>query len=157
LWASAARASATASPTPTTAAIPSAVTTTVSTAIRATITAASEILAGAVAAAARRVILCGIVVRCKVLRCGSVGFGLAFVTGFGMLFLYRSRGSYVVMIFDMFAFTGVHFVVRSVMLFSVMRFFLVEFVVVRLFVMFAGARQGLTGKHFDGSTVGGRL
>ena len=95
--------------------------------------------------------------RSEILRSGGIGFRLAFVTGFGMLFLYRSGGSYVVLIFDMVAFTRVHFFVRSVMLFGVMRFVLMEFFVMCFFVVLAGARQRFTWKQFDGSNIRGRL
>ena len=61
------------------------------------------------------------------------------------------------LILVMRAFGGVSILGRTVMLFGVMRFFLVEFLVVCFFVVLAGARQGFTGKHFDGSTVRGRL
>lgn len=62
---------------------PSAATTSVSAAITATVTTATVVLAAAIAATrgARRVILCGVVVRRKILGSGSVRFGLALFGG----------------------------------------------------------------------------
>jgi len=56
----------------------------------------------------------------------------------------------------MLAFRSVGVLVRSVLLIRVMRFFLVELLVVCLFVVIAGARQRFTGKHFDGGAIRGR-
>ena len=94
--------------------------------------------------------------RREILRCGSIGFGLAFVTGLGVLVLDGGGGSGVVVFFEMLAFGGVRYLLRSLKLISVMSFVLVEFLVVRFFVVLADAGQSFTGKQFDRSNIHGR-
>jgi len=93
--------------------------------------------------------------RREVLGRRSVRIRLAFLSRFGVLVFHGSGRNRVVMFLEMFAFRGVRFLVGSVLLISVMSFVLVEFLVVRFFVVFAGPGQSFTGKHFDrGSSRG---
>src|SRR6266567_573248 len=56
----------------------------------------------------------------------------------------------------MFAFRGVHFLLRSVLVLRGVSSVLMEFFVTHFFVVFAGASQGFTGKQFDRKTNRGR-
>jgi len=148
LRASAARTSATASPTATTAAIAAPV----SAAIIATIPTAAKILARTVVAASG-IILRGIVMRRKVLRRRSVGIRLAFLGRFGVLVVQGSGRHFAVMLFKMFAFRGLRFFVGSVPLIRAVKLFRMKLFVLRVFVMFSRARQGLAGEHFNGRAI----
>src|SRR5713226_897973 len=97
LGAPAARASATASPT----AAAAAITASVSTAIAAAITASAKILAGTVATAAGGIVLRGIVTRREVLRRGSIGIRLAFLSSFCALIVHGSGRNRVVRFLEM--------------------------------------------------------
>src|SRR5712671_3275393 len=109
LRASTTMASATASPT---AAIAATVAAAVSAAIIATIAAAAIVLTGTIVTAAGRIVLRGIVVWRKVLRRGSIGIRLAFVTGVSVLVFRRSGRNRVGVVFLLlFAFRGVRFLV----------------------------------------------
>jgi len=102
-------ASATASPT---AAIAATVAAAVSAAIIATIAAAAIVLTGTIVTAAGRIVLRGIVVWRKVLRRGSIGIRLAFVTGVSVLVFRRSGRNRVGVVFLLlFACRGVRFLV----------------------------------------------
>jgi hypothetical protein len=79
--------------------------------------------------------------RRKVLRRGSVGIRLAFLSRFGVVLVYGSGGKCVVMFLEMLIFRGVRVLARGVMLILVMRFVLVELLVVRFLVVFSGAGQ----------------
>lgn len=92
LGAPAAMTSATPSPTATT----SAVTTAISASIA--VAAAAKILAGTVVAATSGIVLCGIVMGCKILRRGSVGIRLAFLGRFSVLVLDGSGLNFVVVL-----------------------------------------------------------
>jgi len=139
-------ASAAASPTATAAAITTAIAATIS----ASVTAAPKILAGTVATAASGIVLRGIVMRREVLRRGSIGIRLAFLSRFGVLIFHGSGRNRVVMLLEMLVFSGVRFIVRSVLLIRVMSCVLVE-----LFVVIADPGQGFTWKHFDRGTIRG--
>ncbi len=105
LRASTTMASATASPT-------AAIAATVSAAIIATIAAAAIVLTGTIVTAAGRIVLRGVVMRRKVLRRGSIGIRLAFVTGVSVLVFRRSGRNRVGVVFLLlFAFRGVRFLV----------------------------------------------
>src|SRR6266567_4772646 len=52
----------------------------------------------------------------------------------------------------MFAFRGVHFLLRSVLVLRGVSSVLMEFFVTHFFVVLAGASQGFTGKQFDRRT-----
>ncbi len=147
LRASAARASTTASPTATAA--------TITATVPASVTAAAKILAGTVAAATGGIVLGRIVTWREVLGRGSVGIRLALLCSFGVLIFRGSGRNSVVMFLEMIAFRGVRIIVRNVLLISVLSFVLVEFLVVRFFVVFASPGQGFTGKHFDRGTIRG--
>ncbi len=149
---SAARASPTASPTATAATITATVRTTISSAV----TTPAKILAGTVAAATGGIVLGRIVTWREVLGRGSVGIRLALLCSFGVLIFRGSGRNSVVMFLEMIAFRGVRIIVRNVLLISVLSFVLVEFLVVRFFVVFASPGQGFTGKHFDRGTTRGR-
>jgi len=140
-----------ASPTASPTAATTAITATVSASIA--VTAAAKILARTIAAAASGIVLGGIVMGSKVLWRGSVGIGLAFLRTFGVLVIQGSGMSFVAMLLARFAFRGVSFVVRSVRLIGVVKFFRMEFFVVRFFVMLSGARQGFPWQQFDRRTV----
>jgi hypothetical protein len=145
-------ASATTSPTATAAAITAPVTA----AVCASVVAAAKILARAVVGATGGIVLRGIVMRREVLGRGSVRIRLAFLSGFGVLVFDGSGRNRAALFLEMFAFSGVRFKVRSVLL-NVMSFVLMELFVVRLFVMIGGTGQRFTRKHFDrGSTGGGQ-
>src|ERR1700693_6241007 len=148
---SAARASATASPTATPTAIAAAVTTAVSPSV----TAAAKILDGPVVTAAGWIVLRGIVMRREVLGRGSVGIRLAFLCCFGVL-VFHGRGlNRVVMFLEMFAFSGVRFIVGSMLLIHRMDFVEMELFMVHFLVIIAGTGQRFTGKHFDRRTIRG--
>jgi hypothetical protein len=122
----------------------------IATTITATIRATAKILARAVVACARRIILRGIVARRKVLRSRSVGFGLALIRMFGVEIVLRRRLSVFVMVLKMCARQGTALVVRSVILYAcgiavfrvpVLRFFRMELLLMRIGRVFAGARK----------------
>ena len=131
-----ARASATASPTASTPAIAA----TITAAIMAPITAAAKILAGTVVAAASGIVLCGIVMWRKVLRCGSVRIRLAFLGGIGVLVLAGSGRHFAVMLDEMFNFGSVRFLVGSLRPIRAVKLFRMKLTVVGFFVMFSGTR-----------------
>ena len=91
--------------------------------------------------------------RREVLGRGSVGIRLAFLSRFGVPVFRGSGLDRVVMFIEMFGFRGGRFIVRSVLLLSVMSFVLVELLVVRFFVVLAGPGQGFTGKQLDRGTI----
>ena len=93
---------------------------------------------------------------CEILRRGSIGFGLALVTGLGVLVFYGNGRNVVVVFLEMFALGCLRYLLRSVMLIRVLSLVLVEFLVVHFFMVFAGARQGFTWKQFDRSNIHGR-
>src|SRR6266852_9540793 len=142
-------ASAAASPTATAAAITTTVATAIAATISASVTAAPKILAGTVATAASGIVLRGIVMRREVLRRGSIGIRLAFLSRFGVLIFHGSGRNRVVMLLEMLVFSGVRFIVRSVLLIRVMSFVLVELFVVHFFVVITDPAQGFTWKQFD--------
>jgi hypothetical protein len=94
--------------------------------------------------------------RREVLGRRSVRIRLAFLSRFGVAAFHGSGRNRVVMFLKMFAFRGVRFIVGRVLLINVMGVVLVEFLVVRFFVVFAGPSQGFTRKHFDRGSTRGR-
>jgi len=144
-------ASTTASPTATAAAI----TTTIAATISASVTAAAKILAGTVATAAGGIVLRGIVTRREVLRRGSIGIRLSFLSSFCALIVHGSGRNRVVRFLEMLVFSGVRFIVRSVLLIRVMSFVLLELFVVHFFVVITDPAQGFTWKQFDRGTIRG--
>jgi hypothetical protein len=93
--------------------------------------------------------------RREVLRRGSVGIRLAFFYCLGVL-VFHGRGlNRVVMFLKMFAFSGVRFIVGSMLLIPRVSFVLMELFVVHFLVAIRGAGQGFTGKHFDRGTIRG--
>jgi hypothetical protein len=92
--------------------------------------------------------------RRKVLWRGSIRIGLAFLWRFDVLVFHRSGQHFAVVLFEMFTLGGVGFLVGSEMLIRVVKFVGMKLFVVRCFVMFSGASQGLTRKYFHGGTNG---
>jgi hypothetical protein len=95
--------------------------------------------------------------RREVLGRGSIGIRLAFLRRFGVL-VFHGRGLIrVVMFLEMFAFSGVRFIVGSMLLIDSRGFALVELFMGRFLMTIAGTGQEFTGKHFDrGTNRGGR-
>jgi len=91
----------------------------------------------------------------EVLRRGSVGIRLAFFARFGMLLFHGGRRNCFMMFLEWLALNGGRIIVRSVRLIHDMGFAVVKLLVVRFFVVFAGAGQRFTGKHFHGGAVRG--
>jgi hypothetical protein len=138
--------SAPASPAATTTAIA----TTVSTPIA--VTATAKILAGTIVAGASGIVLGGIVMGCKILWRGSVGIWLAFLGRFSVLVLDGSGLNFAVMLLEMFTFGGARFLVGSMRLIRMVKFFGMKLFVVGFFVMFSGTRQGFARQQFDRRT-----
>jgi len=90
--------------------------------------------------------------RREVLGRGSIGVRLAFFCRFGVL-VFHGRGLIrVVMFLEMFAFSGVRFIVGSMLLIHTRGFVLVELFMGRFLMTIAGTGQEFTGKHFDRGT-----
>ena len=124
---------ATATTTPTATA--TAISTTVTTAVSASVTATAKTLAGTIVAAGG-IVLRGVVMGREVLGRGSVRIRLPFLGCFGARIFEGSGLNFVLMLLDGLASSGVHLILGRVMLFDVMRFVLMELLVVRFFVMF---------------------
>jgi hypothetical protein len=154
LW-RAATTSPSATPAPSTS-VAATVARAIAAALTATVTATSEILAWAIIAAVgtRRVVLRGIVVRRKILRCGSVGFRLAFVKRVD-LSAVPIRGSFV-MFFNIFTFRA-RCIMRKRLLFLPgflgMRFIRMRVIETDFFVGNIRVAQCFPREQFDGRRV----
>ena len=118
-----------------TTATPTATATTISATVTAAVTATAKILARTIVAAGG-IVLRGVVMGREVLGRGSVRIRLSFLGCFGVRIFEGSGLNFVLMVLDGLASGGVHLILGSVMLFHMMRFVLMELLVVRFFVMF---------------------
>src|SRR3981189_2645445 len=121
-----------AAPAATASAVAAAVSSAIAAAVSSAIAAAAIVLGRAVVPAPGRIVLCRIIVRCEILRRGSVRIGLAFVRTFNVRLILRSRRRFFVTFLQALAFGGLRFILRSVLFIKVMIFCRVGFLLRRL-------------------------
>jgi len=139
LWASAAMASAKASPTSTAAAI--------SATVGAAIPTTAKILSGTIIAAAGRIVLRWVVMRREILGRGRIGIRLALLCRVSVLLFHGSRRKRVVM-FQVLSLRGGNVFVGSVLFIYGVGFVLMELLGTSFFVVFVGSSQRFTWQHF---------
>ena len=122
-------------------AAPSATAPAVAAAVSSAIVAAAIVLGRTVVPAPGRIVLCGIVVRRKVLRRGGVRIRLAFVRTFRVRLILRRRLRFAVTFLQVLVFRGLRFILPSVLFIKVMFFCRVGFLPRRLVVLSRGASQ----------------